>query len=419
MSAYVKHFAFIFLLLTGLSGMWLRLYSLFSDVHLLPYDHILHAHSHIAVLGWCFLAAFIIYCHMIWDEIQAKKEAVLIAITTFIVSILMFIAFLYQGYALYSIILSSIHILVEYWAIIFIIKTSKKLHDIPRIVKMFLYGSLISLFISSIGPWSLGVIGAKGLKDSPLFDMAIYFYLHFQYNGWLFFMIIGLFLLFLHHKKLLQKENMFTVGFFITFIALFPAFLLSILWYDVGSIGITFAWVGAIGQLIGTLIIAVELFRQLMQVTERKKRSLQLLLFTVFSLLIIKSVLELGLLHVPFAQMIYETRSVVIGYLHLTFLGFITLALFTLFVFTNMLPERKLVFCGFYLFLTGFIVNESTLFLDGLFSWLPTYSLSGQNELLLLASLLLTVSVLIVWYSLFSKDSLSQHKYVYKRSEIN
>src|SRR5690625_4012257 len=315
MSTYMKHFAFIFLLLTGLSGIWLRLYSLFTDVHLLPYDHILHAHSHIAVLGWCFLAAFLIYCHMIWHELERKKEAIALTVTTFVVSVLMFVAFLWQGYALYSIILSSVHILVEYWAIIFILKTMKGHTNVPRIVNLFMYGALASLFISSIGPWSLGMIGARGLKDSPLFDMAIYFYLHFQYNGWLFFVLIGLFLFFIYKQGAIRHERILTFGFILTIVALFPAYVLSILWYDVGTTGIVLAVIGAIGQLSGTLIITVQLFSNLKRTTTSESRGLQLLLVAVFSLLVTKSFMELGLLHVPFAQIVYETRAVVIGYL--------------------------------------------------------------------------------------------------------
>ncbi|HLS67059.1 MAG TPA: hypothetical protein VK029_08720 [Pseudogracilibacillus sp.] len=405
MSTYMKHFAFIFLLLTGLSGIWLRLYSLFTDVHLLPYDHILHAHSHIAVLGWCFLATVLIYCHMIWDELERKKEAIALASTTFVVSILMFIAFLYEGYALYSIILSSVHIFVEYWAIIFIIKTMKGRSNVPHIVKLFMYGALASLFISSIGPWSLGVIGARGLKESPLFDMAIYFYLHFQYNGWLFFFLIGLFLFFIHQRGALRKEITFQLGFILTFIALFPAYVLSILWYDVGTVGIILAVIGAIGQLSGTLIIVVQLFVNLKQTTTHNSRPLQLLLLAVFGLLIAKSVMELGLLYVPFAQLIYETRAVVIGYLHLTFLGFITLAIFSLFLLTNMLPESKKVLSGLLIFVIGFLLNESTLFLSSFLQWIHVPNIVIENELLLIASIILTTGVCLLWNGVFTRQT--------------
>src|SRR5690625_4802147 len=88
------------------------------------------------------------------------------------------------------------------------------------------------LVISSIGPFSLGATAAQGYRDSPFFDMAIYFYLHFQYNGWLYFMLIGLFIWILQKNSITLHERLLKQSFWIYFVALFPGFLLSILWYD-------------------------------------------------------------------------------------------------------------------------------------------------------------------------------------------
>ena len=49
------------------------------------------------------------------------------------------------------------------------------------------------MVISTMGPWAIAVISAKGLAGSEYFNAAIYFFLHFQYNGWFAFAIIGLF----------------------------------------------------------------------------------------------------------------------------------------------------------------------------------------------------------------------------------
>src|SRR5690625_5868163 len=70
----------------------------------------------------------------------------------FTVSILMFIAFLYEGYAMYSIIMSTIHIFVEYWAIVYIYRQLKKQDHLPHVGKLFIHGSLIALFISTLAP---------------------------------------------------------------------------------------------------------------------------------------------------------------------------------------------------------------------------------------------------------------------------
>lgn len=48
MPRYFIHFTFILFLLTALSGVWLRSVPFFPFTSL-PYDNILHAHSHIAI----------------------------------------------------------------------------------------------------------------------------------------------------------------------------------------------------------------------------------------------------------------------------------------------------------------------------------------------------------------------------------
>src|SRR5690625_615417 len=110
MSKHLLRRPFIFLVLPALTGVWMRLFFFSATFHLLPYDHILHSHSHVALLGWTFFAVFIIYLFLNWGEIKQKRQAVFLCTTAFIVTLLMFIAFVYEGYALYSIIFSTIHI---------------------------------------------------------------------------------------------------------------------------------------------------------------------------------------------------------------------------------------------------------------------------------------------------------------------
>src|SRR5690625_4074243 len=229
MPKYFVHSSFFFLVITALTGIWMRLFTLSTDAQTLPYDHILHAHSHVAVLGWTFLAALIIYFHITWDQIAKKRQAIAIVITTFLITLAMFLAFLWQGYALFSIIFSSLHIIIEYWAILFVFRSLKTTSNMPILSRWYIKGALISLLISSIGPWSLGAIASQGLKESPIFDMAIYFYLHFQYNGWLYFMLIGLFIWMLAKKQIAFSETKMRLSFWVYFFSLFPSFFLSIL----------------------------------------------------------------------------------------------------------------------------------------------------------------------------------------------
>src|SRR5699024_752682 len=122
----------------------------------------------------------------------------------------------------------------------------------------------------------------------------------------------------------------------------------------------------------------------------------------VFIMLFGKHLMEFGLLYLPFAEVIYDTRSVVVGYLHLLLLGFISMFIFNLYQSTELLSEaKKRVTFGIAIFLAGFMLNEGLLFIAGLFAWLNMKVFAFQNEGLLLATILLFIGILTVWSSLF------------------
>ncbi|HLR79372.1 MAG TPA: hypothetical protein VK119_02165 [Bacillota bacterium] len=392
------HFATLFFLLTALSGVWMRLFPLHMATAI-PYTNVLHAHSHLAILGWAFLGTFIIFLSIQWDYNKRKKEAKAISVTLFITSLVMFIAFLYQGYGLVSIILSTLHIFVEYWTASFIFRHLKMGAFRSQISNLFIKGSLVALLLSSLGPFALGYISSTGMKESAFFDMAIYFYLHFQYNGWLYLFLIGLLITILHYKKITLSTSLLTASFWIYFIALFPGYLLSILWVDVGTSGSVLAIVGSIGQWVGVLCLLFAFkgtSRQLM--SHFSKGTIGALGVTLF-LLLIKSSMELGLMSPGMANLIYDTRSIVIGYLHLTLLGFISIFILTQYRMVHILESNRLTFYGSILFGVGFMLNEVLLFGDGLLTWLNKPHISFYESGLLIASMLLTVGIITLWFS--------------------
>lgn len=399
------HFSYLFLFLTALTGVWMRLFPFSTTVHRVNYDHILHAHSHIAILGWTFLAVVIIYIHMMWQHISQKREAKWIIVTTVIFSLMMFFAFLYEGYAKYSIILSVIHIFIEYWVVLFIFKTLKDHITVPPISKLFLKAGAIMLVISSIGPFALGAISSMGLRTSPLFDMAIYFYLHFQYNGWLYLMLIGLFIIFLHSRNIALQPKWLTYSFYVYTIALFPGFLLSILWYDLGWMSLLLGVIGGAGQFIGVIFLLIAVW-QVYQLMRESFDSLFIHLITfAFVILFAKAFMELGLTIPSLAMIVYDTRHVVIGYLHLTLLGFVTLFIFSLFHVTQLVQVNRQIYqFGIYTFIIGFCLNEFVLFSAALLEWLNLGSFPLQNSLLLIASITMLISICFIWLPTRTKD---------------
>ncbi|WP_099157217.1 hypothetical protein [Virgibacillus ndiopensis] len=401
------HLTFLLFVITAFSGLWMRLYH-FSPNMTIPYTNIMHGHSHLAILGWAFLGAFIVFLTIFWKTIKRKTQAKIVTIVLFVTSFLMFISFIYQGYGQYAVIMSSIHIFVEYWAAIFIYWEVKLQTSIPRASRYFINGSLLALVISAIGPFSLGFISTNGLRDSYVFDMAIYFYLHFQYNGWLYLFLVGLFISAMHFKRIRFNHSILEAGFWVYFLSLFPGYFLSVLWVELGNYSQVLATIGGIGQWIGVfgVIIAfkgiwVRLYREFHDITV-------ICLWITFFLLIVKSTMELGLISPTMASLVYETRSVIIGYLHFTLLGFVSTFILTQFQLIGIINiHKQLMQAGFLIFFIGFSVNELFLFGDGFAKWCGFSSIPFISQGLLGASVLLVISIAIIWisYSLAKKNS--------------
>lgn len=397
MPRFFIHFSFFLFVITGLSGLWMRFLSV-TPSDTTPYAHILHAHSHLAILGWALLGVFTIFFALFWTGIKRKRQAILLVSTLFVISLFMFLAFLYQGYGVFSIILSTLHIFAEYWGAVFIYKEMSAFTRVSKQGKLYLYGALFTLIISSIGPFSLGAIAANGLKDSDLFDMAIYFYLHFQYNGWLYLALIGLFVFILQKKRITHSPILLNAGFWVYMVSLLPGYLLSVLWADLGPFAVKFATIGGVGQWIGVLFVLFAFKEIWKQLAGRYNKLAQTGLYIVFGLLFLKSTMELGLISPSLAELIYDTRDIIIGYLHFTLLGFISIFIMLQLQMLERIYSRNAVAgLGFLVYFAGFVWNEGLLFYSGLAHWLGLPVLPAPNVALVGASLLLVIGIFFIW----------------------
>ena len=397
------HFTFLFFSLTALSGVWMRFFFIKQN-ELIPYTHVLHGHSHLAMLGWAFIGAFIVFLLLFWRKIEQKKQAIFILFSLSIASLAMFIAFLYQGYDVLSIIFATLHIFIEYWAAVFMYKILKKETDIPKSGNLFINSSLLTLIISSIGPYLLGYTSATGLKDTYYFDTAMYFYLHFQYNGWLTLFLIGLFIIIVHKKMIPIEGSLLKLGFWFYFLSLFPGYFLSILWIDLGSFIPILASIGSIGQWLGILFILIAFKKVWGDLGLYFSKLTMNCLWITFILLFIKSTAEIGLISPALADLVYETRSIVIGYLHLTLLGFVSIFIITQYFMMNLMDSKaKISTIGFIIFIIGFALNELLLFSQGLSEWLKLAGIPFFTEGLFVASGLLLIGVVTLWISFGTK----------------
>lgn len=401
------------LFIVTLSGLFLRLLQ-FISAPKINYSNILHAHSHFAFSGWIFLALFIAFIHSFLPKNAGKvKKSYQIQFWLMqIAAFGMLLSFPLQGYAAISISFSTLFILVSYWFSWQFFKDTRL--EKQTISLRFAKAALFFLILSSIGPFSFGPIMANGGRGSALYFNALYFYLHFQYNGWFTFGVLALFFRWLENNSYIFAQKQVRQFFHWMFWACILTFALSLLWTKPPI------WIYLIGA-IGGLLQCVAFFRFIKVLKSIKRnilsnlskavRFLLLLSFIAFSLkLFMQAISSIPLI----AEWVYMVKHLIIGYLHLVLLGFISLFLFAFLIQNRFLviqtPWARL---GLSVFIIGVILTEVIIFGEGIANLLNT-GIPEFKLCLLTFSILLPLGIGLLLPSQFSLTTKTKVSKVFK-----
>ena len=142
------------------------------------------------MLGWIYMIVFVLIIRFFIPKEKRQKPIYnrLFWLTEFSV-IGMMIAFPIQGYALFSIVFSTMHILLSYVFCRLVWKDS--LRDKSPSQRLVLV-SILFMILSTFGVWCLGPAVSTLGKQSAFYQIAIQFFLHFQFNGWFILAILSL-----------------------------------------------------------------------------------------------------------------------------------------------------------------------------------------------------------------------------------
>ena len=163
-----------------------------------PLKNVLHSHSHVMLLGFLFNALILFIWKYFTNGIDKTSYYYYLALQVSVVG--MMISFIIQGYALFSISFSTLHLWLSY---VFLIRLWKRLKGKKQFVQLVKIG-IVFHFVSSIGPYCLGPLMVMNLNDSPWYQQAIFFYLHFQYFGSLFIWSLAVLL---QHSTVFFKQK--------------------------------------------------------------------------------------------------------------------------------------------------------------------------------------------------------------------
>lgn len=370
-------------LIAALFGLLLR--TAFVHPIAFNFNYVTHAHSHVAMLGWLYMAFFLLvlqyfvgYKRKVYKWLFWGNEVAIIG---------MAVSFPFQGYALFSIIFSTLYILLSYGFGYFAWKDLRhRTGASSKLMRMALFW----LVFSTISLWAMGPVMATMGKEAKLGQLIIQFFLHFQLNGWFLFAVMALFFKLLKIKETSQ----FNKFLFYLSASLVLTVALPINWYyDYAFL----RWINAMGIILQVVavIMGISLVKNPLGIFYKKQNKISktLLWFAGISFLL-KILFQSFSLDPGIAHNVFNNRQAVIGFIHLMVLGIISVFIFFLMERQKKSQtERKLYHWGVYFFLSGIVLTEIILLLQGLFYYFKGVAIANYMFWLWLFSFALVIGV--------------------------
>jgi len=360
--------------------------------------NMLHAHSHFVFHGWASLTLMTAFISLILPE---KIKRTFRYFTIFWLYLFfswgMLISYSLQGYSHISIAFTTAVQAVFYWFAIQFIWDLRKI-EAHKVVKYFAIVSIISYIVASVGEYFSASFSIFGPSTPLITRGAMYFQLHFIYNGWFSFAIITLFFQWLTTNKIKYRhENLLKVFILLT-VGLIPGYALSLIGYVNDAWVYVCSYFAIITQVLALIYLLKIIWRARKYIAKSLTPFSKLLWGIALLSLIAKTGMQIGSLNPSLAIVAFSLRPLVIGYLHLIFICFVSF-----FLFGYMIEKEKLSFKtssparnGIIAFFVFSIISELLLFVQaaGNYFYFPVPHVSMIIyfiTLLMSASLLLFV----------------------------
>lgn len=380
------------LLIVAVLGALMR-YKIGFDFPFFDQKNLLHAHSHFAFSGWISLLLMVL---MVNDLAVAHVGLNRSGFDTIFAAYLataygMLISFAMQGYGLYSIVFSTASILL---ACVFCFKYFRVVKNAPQQAgtRWFL-AALFFNILSMAGTFWLSYMMASGNIEQHAYLASVYWYLHFQYNGWFFFACSGLFANYLQAKQI--ETAKITNSFWLFAVSCIPAYGLSVLWLKLPMVLYIIVVLAALAQLYAWCRLLPWLYGLARQRQLAFNRSGRLLLLAVGVALTVKLALQMGSTIPAVSRLAFGFRPIVIAYLHLVLLAFTSLFLLAYLYMRKLVHFSSTATIGLWLFALAVIANEVVLSVQGIASF--SYTLVPMvNEILFGLALVMLVGLALL-----------------------
>ncbi|WP_202927870.1 hypothetical protein [Cyclobacterium roseum] len=366
------------------------------EINWMDYRNLLHGHSHVALLGWLYLGFFLLIYRQLIPAEKSRKAiyAILFWITQCTV-LGMAVAFPIQGYAGFSIFFATLHIFSSYLMVFQVWKDHDRSN--PQ-VTLLLKTALVFLVLSTMGIWALAAIMVTGGKAGLLYQIAIQFYLHFQFNGWLLFILLAL--LVKHLQNVTWLTDHFRFVYRILLSSQILTFSLVIFWAYQSFWAYLVHGIGAVAQFL----VGVAIIYHIINIGGSLSRQKSIWPFAKLAVIVvgIRVLFEFLLVFPDLAEMAVVLRPIIVGFIHLNMLGLFSAYLLFALYQGEKVERRNTCLKGSVLFFyLGFIGSELYLFLQGFFYWQEWGRLPWFYEGLFITSCFLLIGIVIYGLKIF------------------
>ncbi|MDI9256241.1 hypothetical protein [Flavobacterium sedimenticola] len=408
-------FSLLNLLIVALLGLLMR-YKIGFEFPFLNQKNLQHSHSHFAFAGWISHTLMVLMVGFLEKRgpspeasgalgVTKKGQGLRIALynkmltANLICAYGMLVFFIIQGYAALSIAFSTASIFVAYLFGYQFWNDLKQVSSEWLSVNWFKAAIFFNV-ISSLGTFFLAFMMITKNIHQNEYLASIYYYLHFQYNGWFFFACMGLLFHFFDLKA--TAHPYLKKAFWQFFIACIPAYFLSTLWLNLP------VWIYVL-TVLAALFQSYAWFKLLVVLAKIKKGYIDnypfflryIILFVAIACSL-KLLLQLGSTIPALSQLAFGFRPIVIAYLHLVLLAVISLFLLFYMYVNHYFYISKPIRFGIILFSVGVFLNELVLAVQGIASFSYTI-IPRVNELLFGVAVLLVSGIAITTYHSIKK----------------
>ena len=385
------------LCIVALLGLVLRSKIVFA-LPFINYNHLLEAHSHFTFGGWVTLILMALFIYELLPESVSQRpiyQWLLGSIATCAWGMLL--AFAVKGFSTVSIVLSLCFVLLTYlFGVVFIRDLLRA--KLASCVKLLAVTAIVYLILSSSGVIFITYIYFTKSFDAIFYRDALFTYLHFQYNG--FFTLAIFALLFnLIDKRISVKAKRYIYRFSTALcISVIPSLFMSYLWQDPKLWLRIIAIIGSMLMLLSFYFFII-LAQSVRTIYKEEKPVLRFLVFLSMGSFMLKIFLQSFTIFPAIGDAIFGNRPIIMGFLHLVFLGFVTLFILAYFIKKGLLDSETIwTRIAAIVFAVAVILNEVFLISQGfaamlingssIFPWL----LWTTGSLLFVGSLLIAIA---------------------------